>query len=210
MLQKNLPKYFPTSAAKKLASASTHMGNIVVGVSQKFKGPMKELTGNYIEAMKPTEGDSPEVQKSKVTQMRLMNDLADRQNERINQLSQGGMDATQAIIQSSKELMPEFQEMVGATSGQQSNQQPEQPQGQPTMGQPETMNQNYSPENLSNQPATNQNGIASVSSPQNPSEVTVTNEEIQALAKRKGISVPKVVTLLLKKGYKLQGMNNGK
>lgn len=134
MLQKNLPNQFPSSMVKKLASAQVHMGNIVVGVGQKFKGPMKQLTANYIDNMKPTPTDSPDVQQAKITQLKLMSDLADRQNERIDELSRQGMDPTQAIIQSTKELMPEYQKMVsssiGQESGQEQNQQPNQMVGQ--------------------------------------------------------------------------------
>ena len=214
MLQKNLPKFFPASVAQKLSSAQVHMGNIVVGVGQKFKGPMKQLTANYIDSMKPTPLDSPAIQQSKVTQLKVLSDLADRQNERIDELSRQGLDPTQAIIQSTKELMPEFNNMVGESISGQQGQQQQTPSA--PIAQPPLPDQNYSPDKLMNQAVSSGEGIANVSpTPQspvvsNPSKITVTNKEIQALAKRKGRSVPVIIKLLLKKGYKLEGMKNEK
>lgn len=205
MLQHNLPSQFPSSMVKKLSSAQVHMGNIVVGVGQKFKGPMKQLTANYIDSMKPTPSDSADVQEAKITQLKLMSDFADRQNERIDELSRGGMDPTQAIIQSTKELMPEFQQMVSSSVGQQDQMaSPEVPEN--------PGNQSYSKENLQNQAASNGEGLANVSNAQQsqPRAVFVTRKEIDDLAKKKGRSKAEIVALLLKKGHKIEGMTNAK
>jgi uncharacterized protein YoaH (UPF0181 family) len=213
MLQHNLPSVFPSSVVQKLSSGKVHMGNITVGVTQKFKGPFKQLTAGYIDSMKPTENDSAEVQQAKITQLKLMSDLSDRQNERIDELSRQGMSPTQAIIQSTKELMPEFQRIVSESIENQNQKQAQAQEQSPAQTQAspvQATNQNYSQEALSNQAISSGEGIANVPVPKKPSEITVTNKEIQELVKRKHRTAPEIVSLLLKKGYKIEGMKNAK
>lgn len=159
-LQKNLPSKFPSTAAKKLAAANTHMGNIVVGVAEKLKGPFKQLSSNLINSMKANPTDSIEVQEAKIRQLRLLSELADRQNELISQLSKT-MNPTEAVVESTRQLMPEFQQIVSeniSTGG-----------GQPEAGTPAAppagAEQNYAPQNLSNQAASSGEGIANVTPP---------------------------------------------
>lgn len=184
MLQRNLPSKFPSSAARKIAAANTHMGNIVVGVADKLKGPFKDLSSNLINSMKPNATDSIDVQESKVRQLRLLSDLGDRQNELISKLSKT-MNPTEAVVESTRQLMPEFQQIVSenvSSGGEQPQQSEEAPAAMPTNQQSP---QGYSSQNLSNQATASGEGMANVAAPTEQPQVGKPDDMVYLVVKTK-------------------------
>jgi hypothetical protein len=74
-----------------------------------------------------------------------------------------------------------------------------------------SQNTNYSPENLQNQAQMTGEGMANVPAPQQePQNMVLSTSDVQALAKRKGRPVPEIIMRLMKKGYKIEGLNNAR
>ncbi len=108
MLQKRLPSQFSKEDAELHGTASAHLGNVVTGVAQKFKGPYRNFVNGIINNMKPNMGDSKAVQQGKLRALRELNDIADEQNEMIAKDISNGMEPTAAILKAAKKITPTY------------------------------------------------------------------------------------------------------
>ncbi len=121
-LQRSFPGKFSKEDANLAGQVQAHFGNIVSGVAQKFKGPFKAMVQGVINDMKPNMGDSKSVQKGKITALKQLSDLADRQNAQIANYTSSGMEPTAAILKvAHEEPLQPFLEQITSKVPEEAN-----------------------------------------------------------------------------------------
>jgi hypothetical protein len=202
----------------KLHKENPDLTGIKTGMSEKFKQPLKKGVGEYIGIANNIQADlaralsqrggaaattqagrmKPNIWNPEGTNLGMISSNIDILNDKLETVNA----EYRAIHGKNMPQYESFKEMYDEYKQNNSQNKNESPNP--------VSNGNFSPQNLINQAQASGEGIANVPAQQQAQtqNINVSQQQIKELAMRKGKSVPEIIMLLLKKGYKIEGMNN--